>query len=351
MIHVLMVGGGSAGHIAPMVAVAEALHTIDPTIQRTFVCSDRSSDGAFLAMEGYAYDTLPLPRRSLAFPLLLLQGFMKSMRLLAQQQPDVIFSKGGAVSVPLCTAAFLRRIPIVVHESDTVMGMANRMTAIVAKRVCLGWTRAGSGKRFIVTGNPIRTRILQGNRNDGLRITGLSGTRPILLVMGGSQGALSINQVVASHLDALLAIVDIIHLTGQRKAVAVSKPGYYATEFGSDMLPHFYACANLALSRSGASSIAELAAWNIPTILVPLHGVAGNHQVKNAEAAAAHLGMTHLPQAQLDATVVSIVRSFAVKEQSHATMEHPKRYAPRTEAARLVAETVVQSVARTEAGA
>lgn len=332
--HILMVGGGSAGHVAPMVAVAEAVRDLEPGARVTFVCSDRASDGAFLAMEHETYRTLPLPRRSFASPMRLLRGFVESARILKRDAPDVVFSKGGAVSVPMCLAARLRGIPIVVHESDAVMGAANRVVSSFATTVLRG----------IEIGNPIRTRIMKGKKEEGLRITGLSGTRPILLVMGGSQGALTINQTVARRLDELLAVVDVIHLTGEGKSVAERRAGYFATEFGSDALPHFYACADLALSRAGASSIAELEACGIASILVPLEGLAGNHQVKNAEAAAAR-GAIHLPQERLDAELVSLVRSL-VERKGSVTGDHRARYAPAAEAARLIAETVLQSVAR-----
>ncbi len=332
---VLMIGGGSAGHVAPMVAVAEALRSLESDVHITFVCSDRPSDGAFLAMEGETYRTLPLPRRSFAMPLQLLRGFTESLRMLKSERPDVVFSKGGSVSVPTCLAALLHGIPIVVHESDAVMGMANRITSSFATRTLRGTD----------IGNPIRTRITNGKREEGLRMTGLTGDRPILLVMGGSQGALTINQTVARHLDELLAIVDVIHLTGKGKSVAEQRTGYFTTEFGSDVLPHLYACADVALSRAGASSIAELEAWNIAAIVVPIKGLAGNHQVKNAERAAKR-GAIHLPQDRLDAELVSCVRSIVDTRIGSSTEKGRARYAPAPEAARLIAETVLQSVAR-----
>ncbi len=366
---ILLVGGTSAGHLAPMVAVAEALEAIQPGIALSFVCSDKPSDAAFLKFENRSAHALPLPRRNLAFPFTFLRAFMRSFAILGAEHPDVVFSKGSAVSVPLCYAARIRGIPVVLHESDAVMGKANRWIKIIAQKVCLGFERENRGEsvessakeksettlyplssRFVVTGNPVRSRILHGNKEEALRITGFSGTRPILLVMGGSQGAKAINEAVAKNLDAILETCDVIHLTGTGKTVANNKPGYHTTEFGSDVLPHFYAATDLAVSRAGAGSIAEFAACSIPAILIPIKGLAGDHQVMNAEVAAktgATITLTQENIGDLPSTIASLLRdSVAIQ-----TMRDRCRYAARPEASRLIAETVLRSVARQEAGA
>jgi UDP-N-acetylglucosamine--N-acetylmuramyl-(pentapeptide) pyrophosphoryl-undecaprenol N-acetylglucosamine transferase len=365
---VLLVGGASAGHLAPMVAVAEALEKLEPGITLAFACSDKPSDAAFLKLENRAGHALPLPRRNLALPFAFAQAFAASRRVLREERPDVVFSKGSAVSVPLCLAAWMNGIPVVLHESDAVMGWANRAVAMVATKVCLAVPmnrepgtgnreRQSSGPRSpvasassIVTGNPVRSRILRGDKAEALRITGLSGTRPILLVMGGSQGARAINEAVAAGLGALLKVCDVVHLTGAGKGVAANKPGYYATEFGSDVLPHLYAAADLAVSRAGAGSIAELAACGIPAILVPIRGLAGDHQAKNAERAEAAGGCIVLPQERL-AELPSLVASLLADAGRIQTMRAAARYASAPEASRLIAETVLRSVAREKTGA
>lgn len=328
---VLLVGGTSAGHLAPMVAVAEALETLEPDIVLSFVCSDRALDALFLRAEGRPFATLPVPRGPFAFA----RALRASLRILQKEKPDVVFSKGSAVSVPLCYVARLKGIPVVLHESDAVMGRANRIISLIARQTLLGTH----------IGNPIRTRVTAGNRDEGLRIAGLEGKKPILLVMGGSQGAKAINDAVVANLDTLLRTVDVIHLAGAGKLSAVRKHGYYATEFGSDTLPHLYAATDLAVSRAGAGSIAELAACGIPAILVPIRGLANDHQAKNAEAAEKTGAVTLLPQERLDELprlIVDIVGD-PIKQQ---TMRDACRYAARPEAARLIAETVLSSVAR-----
>lgn len=336
MTRVLLVGGGSAGHVAPMVAVAEALEQQSKDVTLTFVVSDKPSDAAFLQMEGRTCRTIPLPRRSLSLPATFTRAFLRSRSILRIEHPDVVFSKGGAVSVPLCLAARMAGIPIVLHESDGVMGIANRIVSVFAAKTLLGTD----------IGNPIRTNITQGTRQEGLRITGLSGTRPITLVMGGSQGAQAINDVVVRHLQELLTFTDVIHLTGAGKRTIPNKPGYYATEFGSDTLQHFYACADIAVSRAGAGSIAELSACGVPTILVPISGLAADHQVKNAERAAASGGVVVLQQNDLNAQLVSVIRDIIENPVRKQTLRENFRYASGQEASRLIAETVVQSVAQ-----
>lgn len=357
-----MVGGTSAGHLAPMVAVAEALETLEPGIALSFICSDKPSDAAFLMMEKRASTPLPLPRRNLALPFTFAKAFIRSVAILNAERPDVVFSKGSAVSVPLCYAAWMKRIPVVLHESDVIMGKANRWIKIIAKKVCLGWERASSNERvvgstkneairyslparFVVTGNPIRARITQGDKKEGLRIAGFDGTKPILLVMGGSQGARAINECIAANLDAILASFDVIHLTGAGKTVTNNRPGYYATEFGSDVLPHLYGATTLAVSRAGAGSFAELTACGIPSVLIPIKGLAHDHQVKNAAVYEATGATIVLPQTQL-AQLPAIIASLATDLGKMQTMRDRCRYAARPEAARLIAETIVQSVAR-----
>lgn len=335
MTRVLMVGGTSAGHLAPMIAVAEALEKLEPNAHVLFVCSDKPSDAAFLSMEGRSCLTLPLPRTSLVLPFTLLRGFSRSLRILKDDRTDVVFSKGSAVSIPLCLAARVRGIPVVLHESDSVMGRANRFISLFATKTLLGTD----------VGNPIRSRVTAGKKEDGLRITGFSGQKPVLLVMGGSQGARAINDCVTTNLDAILRTFDVIHLTGAGKNTTPNKPGYHATEFGSDVLPHLYAITTLAVCRAGAGSFAELTACGIPAVLVPIKGLAHDHQVKNAAAYEATGAVMVLPQERLD-KIPSLIASLLKDSSAMQTMRDACRYAARPEAARLIAETVVLSVAR-----
>lgn len=299
---IVLVGGGSVGHLAPCVAVREELLKQNPTIHTVFICSDRHEDSAYLALAGIAPTCIPMPRRSLNLPWQFLRGFMQARRILRKAHPDAVFSKGGAVSVPVCLAARAQGIPVILHESDVRPGYANRFLARIADAVCVGFAEARQSirsKHIVTTGNPVRSGMTKGSRAEGLRLLGFDGRKPVLLILGGSQGALAVNRIIERILPELLQIFDVSHITGKGKAGIAERPGYVHREFAHAELPHFYAAASVAVSRAGAGAIAELAANGIPVVLVPLRGVAQDHQQANAEVAAKRGGCTVLAQEEL----------------------------------------------------
>lgn len=224
---------------------------------------------------------LPRPSKSATGVRAFFSALRTAGAVLDSWKPDVVFSKGAAVSVPLCLAAYRRGIPVVIHESDAVMGTANRLCAPFATAVCTGFDL--QKKRFVHTGNPLRRGIQGGRKEDGLRITGLQGKRPVLLVIGGSQGAKALNTAIVQQIDALLQRCDIVHLTGAGKATDIVRKGYWQTEFADmNTLAHLYVLADVSLSRCGAGSMTELAACGVAPIFVPIRGLAHDHQYKNA---------------------------------------------------------------------
>lgn len=344
---ILYVSGGSAGHLAPLVAVERAMKRLHPDAESLFLCSDRPEDAAYLRHERVTFQALPRPRRSLTLPYAFLRNYFLSRRAVRVYKPDVVFSKGGAVSVPACMAAKLAGIPVVLHESDAVMGKANAMVARFADTVCLGFPLSRDGAvRTEYTGNPVRPQVTQGKSEEGLRIAGLSGGRPVLLVFGGSQGAEALNAAVRTHIDELLKTCDVIHLTGKGKKGASPRDGYWSTEFAYAELPHFYAAATLALGRAGAGSISELAANGIPAILVPIEGLANDHQVRNAEIAAEHGGCALLRQRDLEAKLATTVADLIRAPGTLENMSRKIRSFQRPDAARRIAEMLSQCIAR-----
>jgi len=314
----LFVGGGSIGHIAPAVAVAHTLKELNPKLTVHFVCSNRKEDAQFLEKEGFEYTQIDAPRLSVTFPWRFFRAYKKASALLEKFKPNVVFSKGGYVSAPVCFAAKKKKIPIILHESDAVSGYANKLVSRWAEVVCFGFEPKENSKFEIrnskFTGNPVRNEVEQGRREDGLKITGFTGDRPILIVMGGSQGAQALNEAVIQNLDELLKLCDIIHLTGEGKMSTENCEGYWSQEFAHEELPHLYAIATLALSRAGAGSIAELAANSISTILVPLEGAAHNHQLKNAEVVSKSEGFTLLRQKELNTKLVDKIQNLIASE-------------------------------------
>lgn len=284
-------------------------------------------------------------------PLGFVRSFLTAWAAVSVVRPDVVFSKGGAISVPVALVALVRRIPVVLHESDAVSGRANRLVSLWARKVCKGFPSPVTSHELrvtshdvkeIFTGNPVRPEILSGSEEEGRRLTGLTGDKPVMLVIGGSQGALALNDVVMASLDQLLQSVQIIHLTGRGKGQTITHTGYWSAPFAYEELKHLYALSDFALSRSGAGAIAELAACGIPAILVPLRGVGHDHQQKNALSAAAVGGCVLLDQIALVENLLPAVRALAENHEERQRKAGQMRLLARPDAARLIAEILVR---------
>ncbi len=342
--HLLCVGGGSVGHIAPSVAVWQSLKKLSSESTVHFVCSPRPADAPFLEKQNLPYTVLDAPRLSWRFPFTFPAAYRQAKQILKKEQPDLILSKGGYVSVPLCLAARRLNIPIVLHESDVVSGYANRVVALLAARVCTGWPM-GTSEKLIHTGNPIRTEITQGNREQGLKCTGFKNTKPVLIVLGGSQGSLAINHAVQQHLTALLEICNIIHLTGEGKDVHLQHEGYWSTPFAYDELPHLYALAKIALTRASSGALAELAANHIACITVPLRGVGHDHQQKNAERLAAEEAAILLDQTRLQSDLVPILTDLIHTPEQQEKLAKNLNVLQKSDAANRVAQVLHEVLA------
>lgn len=213
-------------------------------------------------------------------PFLVLIGFFQSLILIIRFWPQVIFSKGGYVSLPVAFAAFVLRRPIILHESDSRMGIANRIASKIAKKVCVAFPDLQTSDKFILTGNPIREEILDGSAETGYQITGLSPHRPVILVWGGSQGAQQINEMIERDFYRLKNHFQIIHVTGEGKEIDIKDPAYRSFEYIGEDLKHIYAITDFVVGRAGANSLFELALMEKPNIVIPLKNL---DQQKNAE--------------------------------------------------------------------
>jgi UDP-N-acetylglucosamine--N-acetylmuramyl-(pentapeptide) pyrophosphoryl-undecaprenol N-acetylglucosamine transferase len=352
MPRILITCGGSGGHIAPALSVWEALRSFDPKSAFLFLCTEKESDAEFLRHSGAPFRAIPTPRFSWKGTATLIRAWRISKKTIEEFQPDVLFCKGGAVSLVPALVAKLLGIPIVLHESDVTMGRANRLLAMLATRVCLGWAlpmRSTAMKRsgkYHVTGNPVRNFIRKGKREDGLRRTGFSGKRPILLITGGSQGSIAINKAICSLLPNLLQHFDIVHITGVGKSGCARQKGYYTMPFAHEDLADLYAIATVAVSRSGAGAIAELAANGIPTILVPLRGLAQDHQQKNAQCAAHIGGCTVLQQEVLVDRLAEALHAIVKPHEHYVLLQRKIQNLALPTADRQIAKNILQSVAK-----
>jgi UDP-N-acetylglucosamine--N-acetylmuramyl-(pentapeptide) pyrophosphoryl-undecaprenol N-acetylglucosamine transferase len=343
---ILFIGGGSGGHIMPLIAVSQELKRLDPKAVFRFVCSQRLEDAEYLRKEHHEPDTLRTPRRSPLLPFVFLSSYRKARLILGEFQPDVIFSKGGAVSIPLCMAAKHRGIPIVLHESDAVMGRANGIISRWADVVCVGLESSTFDIRHSkirTTGNPVRPEITKGSADEARHITGFSGKRPVTLVYGGSQGSQALNEWVVENLKELLTFTDVIHLTGKGKKGATPREGYYVAEFAHGSLGHLYTLADIAVSRAGSGNITELAANGIPAILVPLRGLAQDHQELNARAAEKSGGCRVVQQIEIQGKLSSALRVTLEDPKALKMMSERIRSLYRPEAALTIATAVLEA--------
>ena len=291
---ILLCGGGTGGHLMPLLAVAEQLsHGKDSTHPIHFVGSRQRAERELVEKAGYAFHAIFAGKwrryfslRNVGDVFLSGLGFCQSWRLLRRLRPRVVLAKGGYVTLPLAIAAWCQRIPIIVHESDSVPGWSNRLLGKLAQRIITAYPTAASGfaaSKVVMLGNPIRQQILHGKKVAGLKWLGFNDQQPVLLIMGGSQGALNLNRLMAGLLPSLVKDWQIVHLTGAGKGVTFQHHNYRALDFVHGEMGDVLAATTVAVTRAGANSLAELADWGIPALIFPLAGSANNHQQLNAD--------------------------------------------------------------------
>ncbi len=221
-------------------------------------------------------------------PFRVIKGFFDAGKIMSEYKPDIIFSKGGFVAVPVTAAAWFRRIPVISHESDMTPGLANRLAAPFAKKICCNFPETLQylpKDKAVLSGSPIRAEILEGDRTEGLRKLDFDGKKPVLLIIGGSLGAQHINTAVRAVLPQLLEEFDLVHICGKGNLNESLQEirGYRQYEYVSTDLKDFFAAADLFISRAGANAICELLALKKPNLLIPLPAAASRgDQILNA---------------------------------------------------------------------
>ncbi len=331
----LFVGGGSLGHVLPSLSVAQALQKKRSDCRIVFVCSDRPQEARRISDAGFPFHVLRSPASSarglsiLSFPYRFLSACLQARSMLRRESPCLLFLKGGSVSVPIGLMGRILGIPIVIHESDSVPSLSTKLLSRFSKVICAGFPDIGLPpalqKKFVCTGNPVRREIVGGSKAAGMRITGFSGRRPVLLIIGGSQGSLLLNAAVESSFDALLDIADIIHLTGEGKMTTKTHARYLAKTSAGQDLPHLYALADIVLSRAGAGTLSELSVLRKPVIVVPLIGVGHDHQLENAQFLASRNALILLSEDQLSelsASVKRLVSDAVLRERLGEALLH-----------------------------
>lgn len=290
---IVLTGGGTAGHVSPNVALIP--HLIEKGYNIHYIGSKLGIERDMLKnmpLKYHAVSTGKLRRyvdiQNISDPFRVIAGAMQSLLLLKKIKPDVLFSKGGYVSVPVVWAADKLKISTILHESDISPGLANRLCMRYAKYVCTNFPECAKrmGKKAVLTGTPLREELFNGDREKGLKIAGFNGDKPVLLIMGGSQGARAINEALREAIEEITQRFDVFHLCGKGNIdERINIDGYYQAEFLSDDLPHALACADFVLSRAGANALVEFHALNKPMLLIPLPlGASRGDQIQNAKS-------------------------------------------------------------------
>ncbi len=309
---IVLTGGLSGGHTFPLIAVARTIKARAGTSTSFLYIGSRGQfEERSMTAEGIPvrYILSGKIRRYFSWqnfidPFKVPIGFLQSLWHLFLYMPDVVFAKGGSVSVPVCLAAWVLHIPILIHDSDAVPGRANALLAKFASRIALAYPSAQAyfpPRKTALTGNPVRTEILSGDRSSADARFGFTADRPVVVVLGGSLGAQALNRAIVRVLPQLLREAYVLHQTGQNNyqevvmlagemGVKAGHEGYVPVPFleAAD-LGLAFARADLIVSRAGAGSIAEIAACGKPAILVPLSSAANDEQRKNAYDVA-HVG-------------------------------------------------------------
>ena len=292
---IVLTGGGTAGHVTPNIALIPKLREHGYEI---------SYIGSYEGMERKLIEDYDIPYYGIATgkfrryfdlknftdPFRVLKGVFEAKKYLKQISPDIIFSKGGFVAVPVVRAAKSLNIPVITHESDMTPGLANRLCLPAATVICCNFPETMKtlpAEKAVLTGTPIREELKSGSREAGLAFTGFSGEQPIIMVTGGSLGAVAVNNAVRDALPELLTRYDIVHLCGRGKLDErlVGTDGYIQYEYIKEELPDLFAMADLIISRAGANAICEIATLNKPNLLIPLPSKASRgDQILNAHS-------------------------------------------------------------------
>jgi len=299
---ILLTGGGTGGHLIPLLSVIAEIKKRDAQAEFLFV-GPKSDFNDTLREAGIEVKIITAGKFRRYFSLQnfsdifkVLMGIDQAFFYILKFKPDVIFSKGGFASVPAVFAASYTRIPILTHESDTVPGLANKLIGHFAKKIFISFPESRKyfpDKKIIVSGNPIREDILEGDKNRAQRFFGLREDLPIILVFGGSQGAQKINEALFDSLPKLLADFQVIHICGTKNVEEIekkmdglelaNKKRYKVYPYLKDEMKDAFALSDFIISRAGANSLSEIIALDKPSLIIPLPSAANNHQYHNAE--------------------------------------------------------------------
>lgn len=292
---IILTGGGTAGHVTPNLALLPSLKEAGYEIR--YIGSYQGIERKLIESAGIPYDGISSGKlrryfdiKNFSDPFRVLKGYAEALRLIKRYKPDVVFSKGGFVAVPVVLAAKHFKVPVIIHESDMTPGLANKLCISSATKVCCNFPETLKylpENKAVLTGSPIRAELLQGDRLSGLSYAHLSAGKPVLLIIGGSLGSVTVNTAVRSILPRLLSDFQIIHICGKGNLDEglIGTAGYVQYEYVDAPLKHLFAAADVVISRAGANAICELLALRKPSLLIPLSAQASRgDQILNANS-------------------------------------------------------------------
>lgn len=295
MKRIILTGGGTAGHVTPNIALIPKLRELGFDIQ--YIGSYQGIEKELIEPFGIPYHGISSGKLRRYFslqnftdPFRVLKGLGEAKKLIKELQPDIIFSKGGFVSVPVVIAGKQNKVPVIIHESDMTPGLANKLAIPSATKVCCNFPETLEHlpkEKAVLTGSPIRQELLSGNKIAAMDLCGFTADKPVILVIGGSLGSVAVNNAVREALPELLKSFQVVHLCGKGKLdeSLVGTKGYIQFEYIKSELRDIFALSDIVISRAGANAICELLALRKPNLLIPLSANASRgDQILNARS-------------------------------------------------------------------
>lgn len=293
---IILTGGGTAGHVTPNIALIPALKTADYDIH--YIGSYEGMEKALIEDYSIPYHGIATGKlrryfswKNFSDPFRVVKGFFEAKRLIKELQPSIVFSKGGFVSVPVVWAAHKNHVPVIIHESDMTPGLANKLSFSSATKICCNFPETLEvlpADKAVLTGSPIRAELMLGDAGKAEEICGFENPeKPVVMVVGGSLGAASVNDIIRKILPRLTEKFNVLHLCGKGKTdeTLSGTKGYFQMEYAKDEMKDLFALSDVVVSRAGANAICELLALHKPNLLIPLPASASRgDQLLNAES-------------------------------------------------------------------
>lgn len=292
---IILTGGGTAGHVIPNIAIIPKL--IERGYEIIYIGSKNGIEKKLIENENIKYYGISTGKLRRYFdvnnfkdPFKVIKGIFEASKILKKEKPDIVFSKGGFVSIPVILGARKNKIPVISHESDITPGLANKISIPFTKKICITFPETRKfihDKKVEFTGTPIRRDLFLGSETRGKEICKFNNDKPNIMIMGGSQGSVFINNIIRKNLNYLLSNFNVIHICGKNNLdkSLFNKPGYVQYEYVNEEQPHLFKISDIIISRAGSNSIYELLALKKPNILIPLSKRASRgDQVLNAKS-------------------------------------------------------------------